>query len=403
MATEGNQTKVGSAAAFHHVSPLSSGSRPSKHDKYATNLQEARRSSAQQWLSKQRSCPSLLLHRKPSCDDVKGTFLDKHCEEYKCNLKVISPKEKVLKEVSTAKHVERKTMTCRNNSEGPMFLDSAEDNMNEGGNKSTSSPCSCGMSSFERSMNSCLCDNPQHSPSPGSSPVHHCYLRRGSVPVSFLAFRKSGPSSEPSSLASSPCGSPQLCLRKHHKNCHIPLCHLKDGYSSLERLNRRPKIKKCSLDKVFSQSPSLEMIPTALEASAGGATICNSGSNSSGEEEGDILSDSREFDNKKRSTVLVRRYCKNNEKVIKSVSAGTSAIVKELPSGCISEDTCGIVIEHAVWRPRKEDLWPILTRAEHFRVCREMLRSVRVSPHLVRAADGIESKLETCHDNSSEY
>lgn len=116
-------------------------------------------------------------------------------------------------------------------------------------------------------------------------------------------------------MASSPCVSPQLCLRKHHKNGHISLSHLKDGYSSLERLNRRPKIKKCSLEKAFARGPSLEMIPTALEASAGGATICNSGSNSSGEEEGDILSDSREFDSKKRSTALVRRYCRNNEKV----------------------------------------------------------------------------------------
>ncbi|XP_023196734.1 1-phosphatidylinositol 4,5-bisphosphate phosphodiesterase epsilon-1 isoform X2 [Xiphophorus maculatus] len=383
MATEENQTKVGSAAAFHHVSPLSTGSRPSKEEKYATNLPEARRSTDQRWLPKQRSCPSLLLNRKPPCDDVKGTFLDKHCEEYKYNSKVISPKEKLFKEVSTAIHVERKTTICRNNSEGSVFLDNAEDNMNEGGNKSTSRPCSCGMSSLERSMNCCLCHSLQHSPSPGSSPVQHCHLRRGSVPVSLLAFRKGGPSSEPSSLASSPCGSPQLCLRKHHKNGHISLSHLKDGYSSLERLNRRPKIKKCSLEKAFARGPSLEMIPTTLEASAGGATICNSGSNSSGEEEGDILSDSREFDSKKRSTALVRRYCRNNEKVIKSVCAGTSAIVKELPSGCISEDACGIVIDYKLWRPRKEDLRPILTREEHFRVCREMLRSVRVSPHLV--------------------
>lgn len=189
MATEENPTKVGSAEAFHHVSPLSTGTRPSKEDKCATNLPEARRSSDQRCLSKQQSCPSLLLYRKPSCDDVKGTFLDKHCEEYKYS-KVISPEEKVFKEVSTAKLVERKTPICWNNSERSVFLDNAEDNLNEGGSKSNSSPCSCGLSRFERNMNSCLCDSPQHSPSPGSSPVQHCHLRRGSAPVSMLAFRK---------------------------------------------------------------------------------------------------------------------------------------------------------------------------------------------------------------------
>ncbi|KAK5613255.1 hypothetical protein CRENBAI_024986 [Crenichthys baileyi] len=229
----------------------------------------------------------------------------------------------------------------------------------------------------------------QSSPSPGSSPVQRCHLRRGSLPVSMLAFRKDGPSSEPSSLTSSPCGSPHPCHQQHHKNGHIPLYQLKDGYSSLERLNRRPKKQKCSFEKVFVRGASLETIPTTQGSSSGGATICNWGRNSSDEEEGDSLLDSAEFvsDRKERSTVLVRRFYKNNKKVTKSVCTGTRAIVRTLPSGCISEDARGIVVKYRFWHPRKEDLCPVLMRGEHFRSCREMLRSIRVSPRRVRAAD----------------
>ncbi|KAM4715436.1 1-phosphatidylinositol 4,5-bisphosphate phosphodiesterase epsilon-1 isoform 2-T3 [Anableps anableps] len=385
MAAEESQTKVGSAVAFHHVSPLSTGSRPSKEDKHATNLPEAGRSFDQRWLIKQQSCPSLLLCKKQSCDSVKGTFLDERQEELPHISKVISPKEKLFSELSTVRHFERKATICRKGSEEFVLLDNTGNNMDEGGNKPTSSPCSCGMPGFERNLNSCLCHSPQSSPSPGSSSVQRCPLRRGSMPVSMLAFRKGGPSSEPSSLASSPSISPQPCLRQHCKNGHIPQYCLKDGYSSLERLNRRHRKQECSLKKLFIRGVSLETIPTSLEASTGGTTVCNTGSNSSDEEEGDILLDSAEFvsERKERSTALVRRFCKNNTKMTKSVCAGTKAIVRALPSGCISEDACGIVVEYRSWHPHKEDLWPILMRGEHFRVCREMRHSVRVSPHLV--------------------
>lgn len=189
MATEGKQTKVGSAVAFHHVSPLSTGSRPSKEDKHATNLPEAGRSSDRLWLSKQRSCPS-LLHRKLSCDSDRGTFLDEHCEDFKFNTKAISTKEKLFAELSTVENIERKAKICRKSSEGSVLLDTTGDDMGEERAKATSSPCSCGMSSFEKSLNSCLCHSPQSSPSPGSGPVQHCNLRRGSLPVSMLAFHK---------------------------------------------------------------------------------------------------------------------------------------------------------------------------------------------------------------------
>ncbi|XP_047233215.1 1-phosphatidylinositol 4,5-bisphosphate phosphodiesterase epsilon-1 isoform X3 [Girardinichthys multiradiatus] len=387
MATEKNQTKLGSAVAFHHVSSPSTGSRPSKEDKQATNRPEAGRSSDQLWLSKQRSCPSLLVYRKLSCENVKGTLLDDHYhyEDFKYSSKIISAKENLFAELSTVKHIEREATICRKCSEGSVLLDTPGDEMDDGGNKPTNSPYSCVRSSFQKRLNACLCHSLQSSQGPSSSPVQRCHLRRGSLPVSMLAFHKDGPSSEPSSLTSSPCGSPHPSNRQHHTNGHIPLYQLKDGYSSLERLNRRPKKQKYSFEKVFVRVASLETIPTTQGSSSGGATICNWGRNSSDEEEGDSLLDSAEFvsDRKERSTVLVRRFYKNNKKVTKSVCTGTRAIVRTLPSGCISEEAWGIVVKYRFWHPRKEDLCPVLMRGEHFRSCREMLRSVRMSPHRV--------------------
>ncbi|XP_035997704.1 1-phosphatidylinositol 4,5-bisphosphate phosphodiesterase epsilon-1 isoform X4 [Fundulus heteroclitus] len=375
MAAEENPTKLGSAEALRQVSPPSTGCRPSKQGKHAANLPEARRSSDQLWLSKQRSCPSILLYRKLSCDSVKGNLLDEQCENFNYSSKVISAKEKLFAELSTVKHVERKATMCRKGSEGSVFLGNAGDKMDEGGGRRTNSPCSCGMSSF---------DSLQSSPSPSSSPVQRCQLRRGSVPVSMLAFTKGRPSSEPSSLASSPCGSPQPSHLHRHRNGHIPLYRFKDGYSSLERLNRRPKIQKCSSDKVSVRRGSLEH---ELRSSSARTPVCSCRSNNSDEEEeeGDILLDSAEFvrDRKERSTLLVRRFCKNNKKVTKSVCTGTRAIVRTLPSGCISEESWRIVVEYRFWHPCKQDLRPILKRGEDFRGCRAMLRSVRVNPHWV--------------------
>lgn len=54
---------------------------------------------------------------------------------------------------------------------------------------------------------------------------------------------------------------------------------------------------------------------------------------------------------KERSTLLIRRFCKNDKEVKKSVYAGTRAIVKTLPSGHI-----GLVAWNCVhhWRRRNE-------------------------------------------------
>lgn len=126
---------------------------------------------------------------------------------------------------------------------------------------------------------------------------------------------------------SSPCGSPTANHRQHRRNGHIHRHHLKDGYSSLERLNRRPRVNKCSLEELFLRRASLETMRTTTrttlrkdERSSSGVTrSCGGGSGGSSSDEGDGegLLDNTEFirNRKERSTVLVRRFFKNNQKV----------------------------------------------------------------------------------------
>lgn len=122
---------------------------------------------------------------------------------------------------------------------------------------------------------------------------------------------------------SSPCGSPLSSSYKHHHNGHIRRHHLKDCYSSLERLNRKPRVNEYSLEKLFLQRASLETMTTTLEhnkrSPSGVSTNCF-GDSSSDEVDGDGLLDNTvntEFirNRKARSTVLVRRFFKNNQKV----------------------------------------------------------------------------------------
>lgn len=119
--------------------------------------------------------------------------------------------------------------------------------------------------------------------------------------------------SEPNSLTSSPCGSPLTHHRQHHLNGHIKHHHLHDGYSSLERLNRRPRVNKCSLEKLFLRRASLDAMGNVDRLSSGGSGTSSRGSSS----EEDELMDDMEFNRnrRERSTVLVRRFFKNNQKV----------------------------------------------------------------------------------------
>lgn len=132
---------------------------------------------------------------------------------------------------------------------------------------------------------------------------------------------KGSPWSEPSSLASSPHGSPVLSHR--HQNGHVSR-HRLDGYSSLGRLNKRQRVNKCNLEKLFLRPASLEILTTNIGSSSEGTRHCISGGSSSSDEEaGEMLLDTSEFarDRKERSTVLVRRFFKNNQKVGLHLSA----------------------------------------------------------------------------------
>ncbi|KAJ8284855.1 hypothetical protein COCON_G00037050 [Conger conger] len=94
---------------------------------------------------------------------------------------------------------------------------------------------------------------------------------------------------------------------------------VKDGYSSLERASRRSRARTS--------------VPGCCRCSSQAAPLLKP-SPQTGQKNG--LS---EFvrNKKERSTVLVRRYFKNNREVKKSVCTGTRAIVRTLPSGQIGE------------------------------------------------------------------
>uniref|UniRef100_A0A672JF31 Phosphoinositide phospholipase C n=1 Tax=Salarias fasciatus TaxID=181472 RepID=A0A672JF31_SALFA len=231
MATEENQPQVGPAVSTRHVSPPSSGSKPSRDAKHANPSQETWRAPDQLWQSRQRSSPSLLLYRKLSCDSGKGTILDEQYESLDYSSKASSGKEKLNPELPT-----------------------------------------------------------------GSS----------------------------------------------------------------------PRVDKYSLEKLFFQRQSFETTTAELshgERSSGGAGgNCRSSSSSSDEEDGDAFSENSEFirNRKERSTVLVRRFFKNNQKVTKSVCTGTRAIVKTLPSGHIAEDRRLEDVGGWISGRRREPLSPVL-------------------------------------------
>ncbi|XP_034564652.1 1-phosphatidylinositol 4,5-bisphosphate phosphodiesterase epsilon-1 isoform X2 [Notolabrus celidotus] len=402
MATEQNQTQISAAVLPQRASPPSTGSRPSREARNAKDSQDVRRHSDQSWKSKQRSSPSLLLYRKLSCDSGKDAILD---EEYKIldyGSKLLSKEEKLSPELPSGKRTEGIThpapLIPGKCLEGSLCqLDTCAEGVDAGRNRAGSTHCSCNMSGLKRSPNIDCNNSPRSSPSTNSSPGQSPHLspsqpkrrhiRRSSMPVSMLAFIKMSPCrssrcstcSEPSSLVSSPCGSPVTSHRQHHLNGHINRHHLHDGYSSLERLNRRPRVNKCSLEKLFLRRASLDTM-TATVGNNDRLSLEGTRASSSDEEDEDSLLDDPEFDRnrKERSTVLVRRYFKNNQKVTKSVCTGTRAIVRTLPSGSISEEVWELVAHRRLWQPSKTDLRPILmcTVREEVRVCRGMLRIV---------------------------
>lgn len=197
MATEGTQTQAGPAVLAK--SPLSTGSRPSRGAKRANNGQEAWRDSDQKCHSNQPSGPSLCLCRKSSCDSGKGSVLgnEYECREY--SSEIVSSKEKPY----PSKKADGTTPVLRKGSEESLCqLDTTGDSVDAGTNRSASSHCSCTQSSHYTNASTYCCRSAGSSPSPGSSPAHspclscrascpkYRHIRRGSLPVSMLAFHK---------------------------------------------------------------------------------------------------------------------------------------------------------------------------------------------------------------------
>ncbi|KAI1886875.1 hypothetical protein AGOR_G00200290 [Albula goreensis] len=137
-----------------------------------------------------------------------------------------------------------------------------------------------------------------------------CSVRRGSLPETSLPGTTGGFTR---CLMGDAVANADKGLGRHR-------C-IKDGYSSLERPSRKHKAK--SFAHGCCRCPAQG--PPALKQTPGPQ---NSGSNG--------LS---EFvrNKKERSTLLFRRYYKDNKEVKKSVCTGTRAIVKTLPSGHIGE------------------------------------------------------------------
>ncbi|XP_041670988.1 1-phosphatidylinositol 4,5-bisphosphate phosphodiesterase epsilon-1 isoform X2 [Cheilinus undulatus] len=410
MATEENQTQAGAAVLAQQTLPPSTTSRPSKEARNTKDNLDGRRYSDQSWNFKHRSSPSLLLHRKLSCDSGKDTISD---EEYKFldyGSKLLSKGGKLNPEQPAGNKTEgisNTDISIRSNGlEGSLGqLENSVEGVDADRNRTGSTHCSCNMSNLKRSPNVYCCS----SSSPSSSPVHsphvspnqqrRRHIRRSSMPVSMLTFHKTSSCyssqcstcSEPNSLVSSPCSSPLSTHRQRPQNGHLKRCHLNDGYSSLERLNRRPRVNKCSMEKLFLRRASLETMTATTRNnerfSSEVMRTCSEGSSSSDDEDSDSLLGDPEFDRnrKERSTVLVRRFFKNNQKVTKSVCTGTRAIMKTLPSGRISEEVWELVVYHRIQQPNKTNLSVILMCSvrEEIRVCRGMLRCVGDKPQQV--------------------
>ncbi|XP_037134464.1 1-phosphatidylinositol 4,5-bisphosphate phosphodiesterase epsilon-1 isoform X4 [Syngnathus acus] len=328
MATEENQM----VSNPPHATP------PSCRESRRSNGKESRQRPEQSWLPKQRSSPALLYYRKLSADHDDEAILD-------------SLELKLYPEQPVGKSIEAIT------------------------SKLSAGPCSCSRDSTACHQRPPTCS----SDSPLLARVYWQHTRRSSLPVATLDLHTTSPrcsslrspSSEPNSSVASPCGSPLPADRQLRRNGHVHHRPLKGGFSSLERLNRKTR----SLERFF-QSTSNER----LSSQGTRGSSCGGGSSSDEEE---LLDDSEFVRNRReRSTVLVRRFFKNNQKMTKSVCTGTRAIVRTLPSGRISEE----VLWRLPPRPSKKDLLPApgqSAAAEDIKVCQRVLNFVWAKMHKV--------------------
>uniref|UniRef100_A0A3Q4I3A8 Phosphoinositide phospholipase C n=1 Tax=Neolamprologus brichardi TaxID=32507 RepID=A0A3Q4I3A8_NEOBR len=184
-----------------------------------------------------------------------------------------------------------------------------------------------------------------------------------------------------------PPGSPICWL------LYLLVCTAVQASVSTTLIHRAQRLNKCSLEKLFLRRSSLEtMSSTPVHNERLPTEETRDCSQDHSSDEGEVEAHSDNVDNdfirnrKERSTVLVRRFCKNNQKVTKSVCTGTRAIVRTLPSGLISEDVWAVVVHYRCWTPSKEDTWLTVKRGmgEDFRRCKEMLRFAGLKLHQVR-------------------
>uniref|UniRef100_A0A8C7QJT0 Phosphoinositide phospholipase C n=1 Tax=Oncorhynchus mykiss TaxID=8022 RepID=A0A8C7QJT0_ONCMY len=174
-------------------------------------------------------------------------------------------------------------------------------------------------------------------PCPSSVPCRRSF-RRSSLPVASQCHFSCSPIGEG--------GMPGMPARTIDARC---LHFLKDGYSSLERLNRRPRAK-VSVERFFRRASLDTMLSSSKQSTSPQKSDSDGG-----------LSDSEFIRNRKeRSTVLVRRYYKNNRKVEKSVRAGTKAIVRFMLSGHIAEKAWEAVCKRT-WHPSERPIVSTLT------------------------------------------
>ncbi|XP_076007670.1 1-phosphatidylinositol 4,5-bisphosphate phosphodiesterase epsilon-1 isoform X2 [Genypterus blacodes] len=387
MATGENETQL-------CASPQSAGTRPSREMGHTNDSQEVRRYSEQLWHPKQPSGPALCSYRKLPRYSGEGTVLEGNLD--RCS-RPSSAEQRPCPDPSSGKGMKGITsavavISGKFPEDVPCQLDPPAEGVEASKYRTGSTPSS-DTKTPDRCHSSGSSPNcgPRLVPS-RPRPRQGTNIRRSSLPVSALAFPMTSwchsyqcsPSSEPSSLTSSPSSSPLSARCRRHQNGH----GLHDGYSSLERLNRQPRVSKGSLARFLTRAASLETMtvnPRDPEATSSrlNKTCSDGGSSSSDEEEEEESQlDNTEFvrNRKERSTVLVRRYFKNNQKMTKSVCTGTRAIVRTLPSGRISEETWEVVVHNRTLQPSKEELWPVLTRGtpESRSVCRAMRRLVGI-------------------------
>lgn len=102
----------------------------------------------------------------------------------------------------------------------------------------------------------------------------------------------------------------------------------------MERLNRRPRVNKHSLRTLFPRRASLQTViatgKSGLSSSPGSRGCSEDSSGSGSGSDGEGLLGHTEFirNRKERSTVLVRRFYKNNQKVSADPSADVQNSIK---------------------------------------------------------------------------